>query len=138
MSSISTVNPPITTNFSKILKEHNTPVLEDAAESLGASYKGVKCGNFGKISILSFNGNKIITTSGGGMLLTDDSISLTKQNSKDDASGENFLHYEHKEIGYNYRLSNICRHRRGQLSTLNQRVKRKKEIYEVYKRLFGY
>lgn len=121
-----------------IAKEHNTPVLEDAAESLGASYKGVKCGNFGKISILSFNGNKIITTSGGGMLLTDDEYIAYKAKFRATQARENFLHYEHKEIGYNYRLSNICAGiGRGQLSALDQRVKRKKEIYEVYKEAFS-
>ena len=121
----------------EIAKEHGTPVLEDAAESLGASYKGVKCGNFGKISILSFNGNKIITTSGGGMLLTDDEFVAYKVKFWATQSREKFLHYEHKEIGYNYRLSNICAGiGRGQMKALDNRVAKKKQIYETYKEAF--
>jgi len=122
----------------EIAKEHNTPVLEDAAESLGGNYNGIKCGNFGVISVLSFNGNKIITTSGGGMLLTDEEVIAKKVKFWSTQSRENFLHYEHKEIGYNYRLSNISAGiGRGQLTALDDRINKKREIFIRYKESFS-
>lgn len=122
----------------KITKAHGTKVLEDAAESLGSTYKGVQTGNFGDISIFSFNGNKIITTSGGGMLMTNDIKCKDKVLFWSTQSRENEPWYEHKEIGYNYRLSNVSAGiGRGQMLVLNDRVKRKIEIYERYKSNFS-
>lgn len=121
-----------------ICERYNVPVIEDAAESLGAAYKGKQSGTIGKYGIFSFNGNKIITTSGGGMLLCPDEEAKKKilkwiTQSRDDAR-----HYEHTELGYNYRLSNICAGiGRGQLTVLDGRIKQKKEIYYKYKRAFA-
>ena len=120
-----------------IAKKHETPVLEDSAESLGATYKGVQTGNFGDISIFSFNGNKIITTSGGGMVLCDDEATRNKVLFWATQSREKFPWYQHEEIGYNYRLSNICAGiGRGQMRVLDLRVKQKRHIHEVYENAF--
>lgn len=122
----------------KIAQKHNTPVIEDAAESLGAIYNGKKTGNFGDISILSFNGNKIITTSGGGMLLTNNKAWRDKVLFWATQSRENFPWYQHEETGYNYRLSNVCAGiGRGQLEVLDKRVKRKAEIFKLYEKEFA-
>ena len=112
-------NPAEFDELLAITRKHGTPVLEDSAESLGASYKGVKTGNFGDISIFSFNGNKIITTSGGGMLMCNDQKSRDKVLFWATQSREKFPWYQHEEIGYNYRLSNICAGiGRGQMEVL--------------------
>ena len=121
-----------------IASAHGTPILEDSAESLGASYKGVKTGTFGDISIFSFNGNKIITTSGGGMLMCNDEATRKKVLFWATQSREPFPWYQHEEIGYNYRMSNICAGiGRGQLKVLDERVKRKREINALYRKAFA-
>ncbi|MHB1315299.1 MAG: DegT/DnrJ/EryC1/StrS family aminotransferase [Christensenellales bacterium] len=117
---------------------YGVPFIEDAAEALGASYKGCKCGTFGKIGILSFNANKIITTSGGGMLVSDDEQACKKVKFWATQSREPLLHYEHKEVGYNYRLSNIsagigC----GQLHTLDSYVEKRRQINRRYRELLA-
>lgn len=121
----------------EICNKHNAILIEDAAEALSAKYKGKECGTFGKYSAISFNGNKIITTSGGGMLLTED------QNARDKAffwatqSREPYPWYEHKEIGYNYRMSNVVAGiGRGQLLHLEEHRQLKTEIYNRYKKGF--
>lgn len=128
-------------NFEELLeltKMHNTPVLEDAAESLGSKYKGVQTGSFGDIAIFSFNGNKIITTSGGGMALVNDKKAHDKILFWATQSRENFPWYQHEEIGYNYRLSNVCAGiGRGQLKVLDLRVKQKRRIFDIYSEEFS-
>lgn len=120
-----------------ICNEHNVPLIEDAAESLGATYKGRQTGTFGSFGIFSFNGNKIITTSGGGMLVSDDKAMIEKARFWATQSREKELHYEHKEIGYNYRMSNIVAGiGRGQLKSLDEFKERKKSIYNRYKEAF--
>lgn len=121
-----------------IADKYGIPILEDSAEALGSSYKGQKCGTFGDISVLSFNGNKIITTSGGGAIVTknkeqkDKAVFFATQ-AKDCAP-----HYEHSEIGYNYRMSNICAGiGRGQMEVLDSRVVSRREIHEFYLELFN-
>jgi pyridoxal phosphate-dependent aminotransferase EpsN len=112
---------------------YNTVLIEDAAESLGSEYKDKKSGSFGHLSILSFNGNKIITTSGGGALMSDDEKLILHAKKLSTQSREKVIHYEHKEIGYNYRLSNILAGiGRAQLLVLDERVKRKREIFDKY------
>lgn len=120
-----------------ICNEHNVPLVEDAAESLGATYKGKQTGTFGKFGIFSFNGNKIITTSGGGMLVSDDEERIQKVRFWATQSRDKARYYQHSEIGYNYRMSNIVAGiGRGQLKVLNDRLAKKKEIYETYKEAF--
>ncbi|MEG2364830.1 MAG: DegT/DnrJ/EryC1/StrS family aminotransferase, partial [Terrisporobacter sp.] len=121
----------------KICDEYKVPILEDAAESLGAKYKGIYSGTFGYIGVFSFNGNKIITTSGGGMMVsnnkeyTDKAIFWATQ-ARDDAP-----YYLHSEVGYNYRISNVVAGiGRGQMSVIDKRVKQKKHIYDTYKEAF--
>lgn len=121
----------------EICKKHNVTLIEDAAESLGATYKGKQTGTFGKYGIFSFNGNKIITTSGGGMLVSDDEERIQKVRFWSTQAREKARHYEHKEIGYNYRMSNICAGiGRGQLKVIDERIKQKTEIYNRYKEAF--
>jgi len=118
-----------------LCEKYNVPLIEDAAEALGASYKGKKCGNFGKLAVLSFNGNKIITTGGGGMLLSDNPDHLKKAKFWITQARDPAPHYEHSEIGYNYRLSNILAGiGRGQLEVLDERVAKRREIFETYKK----
>lgn len=121
-----------------ICEEHNVPILEDAAESLGATLNGKQTGTFGKFGVYSFNGNKIITTSGGGMLVSNDEERISKVRFWATQSREKERHYEHKEIGYNYRLSNISAGiGRGQLKVLDERIEKKTKIYETYKNAFA-
>lgn len=121
----------------EICQTYNVPILEDAAESLGATYKGRMSGTIGDIGIYSFNGNKIITTSGGGMMVSNNESYTKKATFWATQSRENERHYEHKEIGYNYRMSNmVAGIGRGQLKVLEQRIAKKKEIYESYKEAF--
>lgn len=120
-----------------VCKEHGAVFIEDAAESLGATFRGVQTGTFGTYNAISFNGNKIITTSGGGMLLTDDEQAAKKARFWSTQARENFPWYEHKELGYNYRMSNILAGiGRGQLLHLNEHVQAKKNIYLRYKEGF--
>jgi len=119
--------------IAEICDKHQTPIIEDAAESLGAEYNRKKCGSFGEMAILSFNGNKIITTSGGGMLLTDRSEFVLKAKKLSTQSREEALHYEHTQVGYNYRLSNILAALgRAQLKSLDQYVEKRREIFSYY------
>ena len=128
-------------NYDKILpicEQYGVPILEDAAEALGTTYKGKKCGTFGKIGALSFNGNKIITTSGGGMALSDDEDAITKIHFWSNQSKENVNYYLHNELGYNYRMSNICAGiGRGQLKNMDERVAARTRNYEFYKKAFA-
>lgn len=118
-----------------ICKKHNVPLIEDAAESLGTLYKGKYTGTFGDYGSFSFNGNKIITTSGGGMLVSDKEASIEKVRFWATQSREPARHYQHKELGFNYRMSNIVAGiGRGQLKVLDKRIEKKKYIYEFYKR----
>ena len=118
----------------KICKKHNVPLIEDAAESLGSIYNGQQTGTFGEYGVFSFYGNKIITTSGGGMLVSNNEDGIKKVRFWATQSKEPVRHYEHKEIGYNYRMSNICAGiGRGQLKVLDKRIEKKTEIYNKYK-----
>ena len=120
-----------------ICDRHGVTLIEDAAESLGATYKGKQTGTFGKYGIYSFNGNKIITTSGGGMLVSDDEERIVKVRFWATQAREKARHYEHKEIGYNYRMSNIVAGiGRGQLKVLDERIGQKTDIYNNYKEAF--
>ena len=120
--------------LNKIIKEHNAVLVEDAAESLGAKYKGRQTGIFGDYNILSFNGNKIITGSSGGCFLTDDEEAAKKVRKWSTQAREDAPWYQHEELGYNYRMSNVIAGVvRGQLSYLDEHIARKKAIYERYK-----
>jgi len=121
----------------EICQKYGVPVMEDAAESLGAVYKGKQSGTFGQYGVLSFNGNKIITTSGGGMLFCPDGEAKQKILKWITQSRDLARHYQHSELGFNHRMSNICAGiGRGQLTALDQRIRRKKSIYETYKEAF--
>ena len=121
----------------EICDKYNVPLVEDAAESLGATYNRKQTGTFGKYGVYSFNGNKIITTSGGGMLVSDDDEKIAKVRFWSTQSREKARHYEHKEIGYNYRMSNIVAGiGRGQLKVLDDRIEQKTDIYNTYKEGF--
>ena len=110
------------------------PVIEDAAEALGATYKGRSPGTFGQAGIFSFDGNKIITTSGGGMLVSADRGLIEHARKLSTQARDPAPHYQHSEIGYNYRLSNVLAAiGRGQLRVLEQRVQRKREIFTFYR-----
>jgi len=114
------------------------PLIEDAAESLGATYKGRSPGTFGRIGIYSFNGNKIITTSGGGMLVADDPDLVAKARFLATQARDSAPHYQHSEIGYNYRLSNVLAGiGRGQLRVLGDRVAARRRNFEVYQQALG-
>lgn len=117
----------------EVCAEYGVPILEDAAEALGSRYHGQFCGTFGDLGIFSFNGNKILTTSGGGMALCRDEAAYRKMLFWATQSKEPFLHYEHKEIGYNYRMSNVCAGiGRGQLEIMDEKLRRRKAIYAYY------
>lgn len=117
----------------EICDKYNTPIIEDAAESLGATYKEKQTGTLGKLGIFSFNGNKIITTSGGGMLISNNEEMIKKAKFWATQSRERERHYEHIELGYNYRMSNVSAGiGRGQLIALNKRISQKKHIFEKY------
>jgi dTDP-4-amino-4,6-dideoxygalactose transaminase len=124
--------------LSAISEKYGIPILEDAAESIGSTFNGKKCGTFGEMGVLSFNGNKLITTSGGGALVSKDveKISHTRflaTQAKDDAP-----HYEHSHIGYNYRMSNVVAGiGRGQMKVLEERVRQRRENYNRYFRRYG-
>ncbi len=121
----------------QVAEKYNIPVIEDAAEALGSTYKGRKCGTFGELSLLSFNGNKIITTSGGGALVCrtkeqkDKTVFLSTQ------ARDNAPHYEHTHIGYNYRMSNIAAGiGRGQMEVLSDRISQRRKNHDFYAKLF--
>lgn len=118
-----------------ICNKHNVAVIEDAAESLGTYYKGKHSGTFGEYGIFSFNGNKIITTSGGGMLVSDNEERIAKARFWATQSRDQARYYQHSELGFNYRMSNVVAGiGRGQLKVLNHRVEKKKYIFDLYKR----
>ena len=122
----------------EICSRYNVTVIEDAAESLGAYYKGKHTGTFGELGVFSFNGNKIITTSGGGMLVSDDEEKIKKVRFWSTQSRDAARHYQHSELGFNYRMSNVVAGiGRGQLKVLDQRVAKKKYIFDYYKRELG-
>lgn len=121
-----------------ICDKYGIILIEDAAEALGASFKGKKLGTFGHIGILSFNGNKILTTSGGGMMVSENKDYIEKAKFLSTQARDNAAHYEHSHIGFNYRMSNILAGiGRGQLMVLEDRVKRKREIFERYYSVLG-
>lgn len=122
----------------EICDKHNVPIIEDAAESLGATYKGKMTGTFGKFGIYSFNGNKIITTSGGGIVVSDDEEAIEKIRFWATQARDPARHYQHSELGFNYRMSNVCAAiGRGQLTVLEKRIAQKKAIYNKYKEAFA-
>ncbi|MGN7479857.1 aminotransferase class I/II-fold pyridoxal phosphate-dependent enzyme [Solibacillus silvestris] len=120
-----------------ICERYNVPVVEDAAESLGSTYKGKASGTFGKFGIYSFNGNKIITTSGGGMLVSDDEVLIDRSRFLATQARDAAKHYQHSVVGYNYRMSNIVAGiGRGQLKVLDERVGQKRAIFKLYAEAF--
>ncbi|RIE04297.1 aminotransferase DegT [Cohnella faecalis] len=122
----------------EVTDKYGTPIIEDAAESLGATYKGIQTGMLGDIGIFSFNGNKIITTSGGGMLVCKNEDVTQKAKFWATQARDNAPWYQHSELGYNYRISNIAAGiGRGQLKVLNERIEYKTLIYEFYKKSFS-
>lgn len=122
----------------ELCKKHNVALIEDAAESLGTCYKGKPTGTFGDYGIFSFNGNKIITTSGGGMLVSDNEERIAKARFWATQSRDQARHYQHSELGFNYRMSNVVAGiGRGQLKVLDERVAKKRYIFEFYKRELG-
>ncbi|MGC9932353.1 DegT/DnrJ/EryC1/StrS family aminotransferase [Priestia aryabhattai] len=122
----------------EICQKYNVPVIEDAAESLGTYYKRKHTGTFGDYGIFSFNGNKIITTSGGGMLVSNNVERIAKVRFWATQSRDQARHYQHSELGFNYRMSNVVAGiGRGQLKVLDRRVEKKKYIFEFYKRELG-
>lgn len=119
--------------ITEVCERHDVPLLEDAAEAIGASHKGTPAGSFGRAAALSFNGNKIMTTSGGGMLVTDDGALADRARFLSTQAREPVAHYEHRHIGYNYRLSNILAALgRAQLARLPEMMKRRREIRSRY------
>lgn len=121
----------------EICQKHNVPVLEDAAESLGTIYNGKFSGTYGKFGAISFNGNKIITATSGGMLISDDEEMIEKARFWSTQSKDKARHYQHSEIGYNYRMSNVLAGiGRGQMMVLEDRIAKKKEIFDTYKMAF--
>ena len=122
--------------INEIAKKYNIPVLEDAAEALGSKYKGKLCGTYGKFACLSFNGNKMITTSGGGALACPTPETTTKTKFYATQARDNAPHYQHSEIGYNYRMSNICAGiGRGQMFALDEHIYKRRSNNALYKRL---
>nr|WP_156181896.1 aminotransferase class I/II-fold pyridoxal phosphate-dependent enzyme [Lysinibacillus sp. LK3] len=121
-----------------ICNEYDVPIIEDAAESLGSLYKGKYSGTFGKLGIYSFNGNKIITTSGGGMLVSEDEHLITHSRFLATQARDAAKHYQHSVVGYNYRMSNVVAGiGRGQLEVLDQRITQKREIFSRYEKAFS-
>lgn len=122
----------------QIADKYQIPIIEDSAEALGSIYKGKKCGSIGDIGIFSFNGNKIITTSGGGALVTKDIKLKEKVVFLATQARDNAPHYQHSEIGYNYRMSNICAGiGRGQMKILDQHIEARRDMNAFYKELFS-
>ena len=131
-------NPYQVDKVHKVASQYDIPVIEDAAEALGSTYKNQYCGSFGDFGILSFNGNKIITTSGGGAIICPDDKSKKQAVFLATQAKDPAPHYQHSQIGYNYRLSNLCAGvGRGQLEVLDKHIKIRKEINQFYKDLFS-
>jgi dTDP-4-amino-4,6-dideoxygalactose transaminase len=121
-----------------VADKYGIPILEDSAEALGSSYKGQKCGTFGDIGVLSFNGNKIITTSGGGAIVTKTAALKDKAVFYATQSRDNAPHYQHSHIGYNYRMSNICAGiGRGQMEVLDEHVALRRQMHDFYVEVFA-
>jgi len=130
--------PAMMDELLEVCKKYDIPLVEDSAEALGSNYKGRQCGTFGEFALLSFNGNKIITTSGGGALVTNTKEQKNKTIFLSTQARDNAPHYQHSEVGYNYRLSNICAGiGRGQMEVLQERVGKRRENHEFYKELFS-
>lgn len=122
----------------RISRAYNIPLIEDAAEALGSTYKGKLLGTFGDLAILSFNGNKIITTSGGGALISKDADVIQQSRFLATQARDSAPHYEHSQIGYNYRMSNICAGiGRGQMEVLPLRVYQRRKNFTYYKQLLS-
>ena len=122
----------------EVARRYKIPVLEDSAEALGSEYKGKKCGTFGEYAALSFNGNKIITTSGGGALVCPSEERAKRALFYATQAREQAPHYQHEKIGYNYRMSNICAGiGRGQMFVLDEHVARRREIHDLYVKLLA-
>lgn len=122
----------------EVCARHELPIIEDAAEALGATYKGRACGSFGQIGVFSFNGNKIITTSGGGMLVANDAALVEKTRFWATQARDPAPHYQHSELGFNYRLSNVCAAiGRGQLRVLDDRVAARRAVFARYEAALG-
>jgi len=121
-----------------LCNKYSVPLIEDAAESLGSTYNGKQTGTFGKYGIYSFNGNKIITTSGGGMLVSESAEDIQKARFLSTQARDRALHYQHSEIGFNYRMSNIVAGiGRGQLLHLDEHIAAKRRIYQTYQAAFA-
>ena len=121
-----------------VAEKYGIPVLEDSAEALGSSYKGRKCGTFGTISVLSFNGNKIITTSGGGAIVCKNKEYKDKAVFLSTQARDNAPHYQHSHVGYNYRMSNICAGiGRGQMEVLDEHVGNRRKMHDFYAEIFS-
>jgi dTDP-4-amino-4,6-dideoxygalactose transaminase len=121
----------------QVANKYEIPVIEDAAEALGSRFMDQSVGSFGKLAVFSFNGNKIITTSGGGALVSDDEKLTVKARFLSTQARDNAPHYQHSEIGYNYRMSNVLAGiGRGQMEVIDARVRRKREIFNFYKAWF--
>ena len=130
--------PAKMTEIMGISKKYDIPVLEDAAEALGSKYKGQECGTFGDFGALSFNGNKMITTSGGGALVVSDDAAKKETMFYATQARENYPHYQHEKIGFNYRMSNICAGiGRGQMTILHEHIDHHKHIHALYKKAFA-
>ena len=130
--------PALMDEITAICSKYEIPLIEDSAEALGSTYKNKKCGSFGDFAILSFNGNKIITTSGGGALVGPTKETKEKTIFLSTQARDNAPHYQHSEIGYNYRLSNICAGiGRGQMEVLSDRIQQRRAINEFYKDVFS-
>ena len=130
--------PARMSKITSIANEFNIPVIEDAAEALGSNIHGKPCGSFGNFGVLSFNGNKIITTSGGGALVSNDAEMIEKSRFLASQARDAAPHYEHSQIGYNYRMSNVLAGiGRGQLEVLNDRVEARRRNFERYKKYFS-
>lgn len=125
--------PVILDEILYLCKKYDIPLIEDAAEALGSEYQSRKVGTFGDIGILSFNGNKIITTSGGGVILSDNAKYIDKARFLATQAREPAAHYEHREVGYNYRMSNVCAGiGRGQLEVIGERVLQRRGNFQFY------
>jgi len=122
-----------------IANRFEIPILEDAAEALGSTYQGKACGTFGAIGVLSFNGNKIITTSGGGALISDEENFVKQARFLATQARDNAPHYQHSHIGYNYRMSNVCAGiGRGQMQVLPERIAQRRSNFDFYVKTLGH